>query len=129
MHPDWNPFSERFDADIAAIFVDDKVPYTKFIRPICLSPTELDVISGFVAGWGQGEDTSKNHESLPKHISISIHNNEHCFLESPEFITFASKRTICAGDRDMRGRGLRQARNKILPEGTRFSFSDERRSM
>lgn len=103
IHPDWNPFNRRYDADIAAIIMDDEVPYTKFIRPICLSTLEVNSEKGFVAGWGQSADTSKNHENIPQHIKISIHNNEFCFLESNEFVAIASRRTVCAGDRDMRG--------------------------
>jgi hypothetical protein len=103
IHPDWNPFNQKYDADIAAIILDDDIPYTKFIRPICLSSTEQDVKFGFVAGWGESEDKSKEHENVPKQIKIPIHPNEHCFLESAEFVKISSKRTICGGSRDNTG--------------------------
>lgn len=100
IHPDWNPSTTRYDADIAALVMDDEIPYTKYIRPICMSPVEIDVRVGYVTGWGESEDTTKEHENLPKQIKIPIHSNEHCFLESEEFTQIASKRTICGGARD-----------------------------
>jgi secreted trypsin-like serine protease len=103
IHPDWNPFNLKYDADIAALILDDEVPYTKYIRPICLSTTELVSNEGYVTGWGRSEDTTKEHETIPKQIKIPIHSNENCFLESTEFTKISSKRTICGGARDGTG--------------------------
>lgn len=100
IHPDWNPSNKRYDADIAALIVEDEVPYTKYIRPICLSLNELEVGEGYVTGWGESQDKTKEHENLPKQIKIPIHDNEKCFLESNEFVQIASGRTICGGARD-----------------------------
>lgn len=100
LHPDWNPNNQKYDADIAAIILDDEVPYTKYIRPVCLPPNEIVAKEGYVIGWGKSEDTTKEHENIPKQIKIPIHPNEHCFLESPEFTKISSKRTICGGARD-----------------------------
>lgn len=83
--------------------MDDEAPYTKFIRPICLSPAELTASEGYVSGWGESEDTSKDHENIPKQIKVPILPNESCFLESPEFAKLASKRTICGGARNGTG--------------------------
>lgn len=103
IHPDWNPFSRKYDADIAALILDEEVPYTKYIRPICLSPIDLNLKEGYVSGWGKSEDTTKDHENIPKHIKIPILDNENCFLESTEFTIISSKRTICGGARDGTG--------------------------
>lgn len=103
IHPDWNPFNRRYDADIAALILDDEVPYTKYIRPICLPVAESTVKNGFIAGWGQSEDKEKDHENIPKQLSIPIHANEHCFLESVEFTRISSRRTICGGAKNKRG--------------------------
>lgn len=100
IHPDWNPFNKRYDADIAALVVEDDIPYTKFIRPICLSPVEQNVNEGYVTGWGESEDKTKEHENLPKQIKIPILANENCIFESPEFSKIASVRTFCGGSRD-----------------------------
>ena len=103
IHPEWNPFNQRHDADIAALTTEDEIPYTKYIRPICLAQTELMAIEGYVAGWGESEDRSKVHENLPKQIKIPIHANEFCFLESVEFTKISSLRTFCGGARNMTG--------------------------
>lgn len=103
IHPDWNPSSKRYDADIAAIIVEDEVPYTKYIRPICLPTNELNAKEGYVTGWGESQDKTKEHENLPKQIKIPIHSNEKCFLESNEFVNIASERTICGGARNNSG--------------------------
>lgn len=103
MHPDWNPFVQRYDADIAAITVEHDVPYTQFIRPICLASAEITALEGQVAGWGKSEDETKLHENIPKELRVPIWTNEHCFLESNEFVKVASKRTLCAGSRDGAG--------------------------
>lgn len=107
LHPDWNPYVEKYDADIAAIILEGEVPYTQFIRPVCIASSSLEIdsgfASGFVTGWGKSEDQTKIHENIPKELSIPIWTNEHCFLESNEFVKVASKRTFCAGSRDGRG--------------------------
>lgn len=103
IHPEWNPFEARYDADIAAIIVDDEIPYTKFIRPICVSQTDLNINEGYVTGWGESEDKNKVHETIPKQLKIPIHENDRCFLESNQFVKIASLRTICGGDRKYSG--------------------------
>lgn len=99
IHPDWNPFNQRYDADIAALVMDDGVPYTKYIRPICLSPAESNIKDGYIAGWGESADKTKIHENIPKEIKTPILPNESCFLESSEFALIGSTRTICGGDK------------------------------
>ena len=100
IHPEWNPFNQRYDADIAVLIMEDEILYTKYIRPICLSLTELAAKEGYVTGWGKSEDTSKTHENLPKQIKIPILENEDCFLENHKFSFISSKRTFCGGARD-----------------------------
>lgn len=100
IHPDWNPFNQRYDADIAALVVEDDIPYTKYIRPICLPAAEQSAKEGYVTGWGESEDNTKVHENIPKQIKIPIHANEKCFLESGEFAKISSLRTFCGGARD-----------------------------
>lgn len=103
LHPDWNPAGRRWDADIAALILDDEVPYTKYIRPICLPTTSLDMREGWMAGWGESEDKTKEHENIPRQLKLPIVSNEDCFIESYALAQIASKRTICAGARDKRG--------------------------
>ena len=103
LHPDWNPYSNTYDADIAVLIVQNDVPLTTFIQPICIGSSDLGFKKGFITGWGKSEDETKRHENKPKELEIPIWTNEHCFLESNEFVKIASKRTFCAGSRDGRG--------------------------
>ena len=103
IHPDWNPFTKRYDADIAALFMEDEIPYNKYIYPVCLPQFEMGAKEGYVTGWGESEDKSKVHENLPKQIKTPIHANEDCFLESVEFSKISSKRTFCGGARNTTG--------------------------
>lgn len=102
VHPDWNPNIARYDADIAALIVEFEVPLTTFIKPVCIASNEMDVNGGSVTGWGKSENEQKEHENKPKELKIPIWSNEHCFLESSEFVNIASKRTFCAGSKDGR---------------------------
>ena len=103
VHPDWNPFSQRYDADIAVLMMEDEIPYTEYIRPICVPEAELTAKEGYIAGWGKSEVKSKIHENIPKQIKTPIHANEDCFLEDKNFLEISSKRTFCAGNRNWTG--------------------------
>jgi secreted trypsin-like serine protease len=103
IHPDWNPFNRRYDADIAAMILDDNIPYTKYIRPICIPSIESKSNEGWISGWGKSEDPKNKYENIPKQLKIPIHDNEHCFLESVEFTVISSRRTICGGAKDKKG--------------------------
>lgn len=103
IHPDWNPSSRRYDADIACLMLDEDVPFTKYIRPICLPTSNMVAREGWIAGWGSSEDKTKEHENIPRQVKVPVHSNENCFLESQQFTQIASKRTICAGAKDKRG--------------------------
>lgn len=68
IHDRWNPFVQGYDDDIALLILDDNVPVTKYIRPICMwksSAGILKVNEGFVAGWGKTESSNKNYRRLP----------------------------------------------------------------
>jgi hypothetical protein len=99
LHDDWNPSTRSFDADIAMLLVEDEVPMTKSIKPICLwqSSVEPDVKEGFIAGWGKSGRES--FEKIPKQLKIPIKNGVDCLLDNPVFTQIASKRTICGGSK------------------------------
>jgi secreted trypsin-like serine protease len=103
LHPEWNPHVDKYDADIAVLIVENEVPLTTFIRPVCIASSDTGLNKGFVTGWGKSEDTTKVHENRPKELEIPIWTNEYCFLESNQFVRIASRRTFCAGNRDGRG--------------------------
>lgn len=68
IHPDWDPNSDNFDANIALIELNGNVNFNEFIQPICLwnfdfkPPTD----DGIIVGYGKSEDETKEHENIPK---------------------------------------------------------------
>ncbi|CAO1385621.1 unnamed protein product [Diamesa hyperborea] len=100
IHPDWNPSSFKYDADLAMIQVENAISFTNLIKPVCLwTGDELDTAEGSVVGWGKSE-SSKKHDDEPKEITVPIVSNEVCFLEQPELSIISSVRTFCGGARD-----------------------------
>jgi hypothetical protein len=100
MHPDWNPFAETFDADIAVLVLDIKVIFSKNIQPICLVPSASNIASithSIVVGFGQSEDPTKIHENVAKVISNPIVTNQVCFKHDLGLKKISSGRTFCAG--------------------------------
>lgn len=58
IHSDWNFEDDRYDADIAIAVLYRTIPFSKFVKPICLwtqSSNHDDLVgkSGRVAGWGK----------------------------------------------------------------------------
>lgn len=106
MHPDWHPFIESYDADIAVLVTNTDVKFDSNIQPICIvQPNTIlsEVPNGFVAGYGKSEDDTKTHENIPKVLEMPIHKNEDCFLKNNVLATISSKRTFCGGSGNGRG--------------------------
>ena len=106
VHPDWNSYDERRDADIAIMtFKSDEIPSSKFIQPMCLwegdaPPTQTQ---GHVQGWGMNRKSGNKNEEIPTKLEIPIHTNEHCWYTEPGLLASSSLRTFCAGKADGRG--------------------------
>lgn len=100
IHDDWNPNSESFDADIALLTVDDEIPSTRLIKPICLWEGKLvpRVKDGWIAGWGKSA-SSAIHENIPKQLNIPVVNSVDCLLDNHAFSKVASRRTFCGGSK------------------------------
>jgi hypothetical protein len=105
IHPHWNPYIERFDADLAILILDTAITFTSRIIPICImNPSQdIEIKEGILIGWGQSEDKSKRYETIPRQLKISIKRNVECFLDNYEFAKIASNRTFCAGNKDGTG--------------------------
>lgn len=105
VHPQWNPFVARFDADIAVILLENSINFASNIVPICMINSGEDSQSqeGIIVGYGQSEDKTKNHETIPRVLKVPIKKNEDCFLENFLFAKLSSKRTFCAGLRNGTG--------------------------
>lgn len=100
VHEDWNPQIENVNADIAMIFVEDPITFSRNIKPICiLDPSiNFDLLSeGWAVGWGQSEDKTKKYEAFPRKLKVHILSNEDCFLKDPRQAKISSKQTFCAG--------------------------------
>lgn len=103
IHPDWNPYNKKYDADIAAVLLEFDAPLSNVIKPICMAPNELKSSEGYIAGWGKSEDETKPHENIPKQLKIPIVANDVCFLANSGLVNIASARTICGGTRNNSG--------------------------
>lgn len=99
VHPDWKPYGEKYDSDIAIIILESKVEITSTISPVCLWNTqssEPKVNKGTVVGWGKSESGGE-YENKPKELEVFVRSNEECFLKDPRFASISSANTFCAG--------------------------------
>lgn len=101
VHPDWNPNNARYDADIAALdFNSGKILLSSFVKPIAIwdSPQlNNSGLSGFVAGWGKGENPGRSYEPIPKNLLAPFYDSVECLIEAPALVTLFAKNTFCAG--------------------------------
>jgi len=101
MHPDYKPHHHKFDADLAMIFLEREVEFTRNIKPVCLPSADLENYSGYgtVVGWGRTEDSVNfgDHSDIPKQKSIQAVNDSFCYTEDDEIAKISSLRTFCAG--------------------------------
>lgn len=100
IHPEWSSHSENFDADIAVLVLETEVTYNKYILPSCVAfsgSNEAAITKGIVVGFGQSEDTTKVHETIPKVLEMPIHSNDDCFFKFHALLKLSSKRTFCGG--------------------------------
>lgn len=101
VHPSWDYNDERFDADIAIAVLLNRVPFSKFIRPICLwrstsSFTDIVGKSGVIAGWGMTEFDAVSTMS-PKWTKLPVVDTLSCIRSNVVFNRLTSDRTFCAG--------------------------------
>ncbi|XP_017875824.1 spermosin-like isoform X2 [Ceratina calcarata] len=106
LHPDYDA-SGSADADLGIIFLRERVEYSRWIKPICLwsGSTELQHVvgkSGYVVGWGRDENGNQYIEE-PRMSKAPIVSHAVCFWSNPNFVSFTSNRTFCAGSRDGSG--------------------------
>lgn len=106
IHGEWNPSNTEYDADISLLeFEIDSIHLNPFVQPICIwnSENEPNINKGEVVGWGQSEDKTRNHETVPKIVTALIQANEKCFLKTNALVKISSLRTFCAGLSDGSG--------------------------
>lgn len=105
VHPHWNPFVTRFDADIAVILLESELNFASNIVPVCMLSAGRDegAEEGIIVGYGQSDDKTKLHTSLPRALKIPLRGNEDCFLDNYEFAKIGSNRTFCGGSKNGSG--------------------------
>ena len=104
VHPDWQPKSDSYDGDIAAIVLLRTIQFTIFVQPLCLwdsTSNSADLInhSGIVAGFGKTQ-TSVAESSIPYWSELPVVDDRTCFESNSVFINMTSRRTFCGGNRD-----------------------------
>ncbi|CAO1440624.1 unnamed protein product, partial [Diamesa serratosioi] len=99
IHPDWNYLTDRYDADIAVIVIENPVQLSQFIFPACLwyENEEPTVKEGTIVGWGKTDLGLNIYESIPRQVKLKLVINNDCILGDPKFATISSNRTFCAG--------------------------------
>ena len=56
IHSDWKYFTEKYEADIALILLENKIQFSPSIYPICLwnkNNPEPSTKEGVIVGWGK----------------------------------------------------------------------------
>lgn len=102
VHPDWNAFSQSYDADIAILVLSEFVTFTNYIRPVCM-PTDDDIIdgaTGSIVGWGLTENRTRAHLEYPKQTLTNALNASYCLTTDSYVAIFSSKRSFCGGEGD-----------------------------
>ena len=134
-HEEFNPYSEKFEHDIALLQLSEPVKWRPKIRPVCL-PTvnqgSLDDAFGYVSGWGRdGTDVTDGKDgtdaSYPKklnYVSLKIQPKKTCYKdENWDKIMFCAgeadgKKDACAGDSG----GAFVVNSADNQQATKFSF-------
>ncbi|XP_047110776.1 CLIP domain-containing serine protease B9-like [Schistocerca piceifrons] len=100
IHPKYNnPFRKN---DIALVRVSSDIPYTDFIRPICL-PFENSNNTGSqvkyqIAGWGKQDSLDTNGSTVLQFAVVSITPTEECSpLQSRQVQPLSKATQMCAG--------------------------------
>jgi hypothetical protein len=98
MHPHWSPDVRIYDADIAVAILFRPITYTKYVKPICLGPSQthqnLGGKNGVVAGWGYISETNHNF-GQPRIVEIPIISRDECIRSEPTFGEIMTGRTFC----------------------------------
>lgn len=100
IHPDWNPSTLRYDADLAVLITDVPIQFTDYVFPVCLwnVPIDDDNIVGTVVGWGASERTQlTTFEKTPRQVQVKRVPSAACYEEFYRIAAISSNRTFCAG--------------------------------
>ena len=99
IHPDWNPYTSSYDADIAVLMLEQDVIFNQHIQPICMTSADSRIAAiteGFVVGNGKGGQENE-YENIPKILKMPIQTSRHCTEKDSTFKDLLTGRTFCAG--------------------------------
>lgn len=106
LHPDWNPYTDSFDADIAVVALTRTIQFTNFVKPICIWTATNDYkdligFYGIIAGYGKTSriDTPSDR---PYWTALPVVDEATCLRSNNDFRKITSSRTFCVGSRDGR---------------------------
>jgi len=101
MHEDWKPFNySKYHADIAMIWLETEVTFTKFIYPACLPSVSLQKFSGVgtIAGWGKYDSSATVITSdIPRYVEIRTEDSAFCYTNDSDVALMSSHLAFCAG--------------------------------
>lgn len=99
IHPDWDPFNQNYDSDIAVMKTTHQIQFTEFIQAICLWESEeiIPATSGIAIGYGPNGQTTVNNNGkrIAKKLQVFMHNNDECVAAEPRLKILTSNRTLC----------------------------------
>ena len=99
IHPDWNPHTSSYDADIAVLILEQDVIFNKYIQPICMTSSDPRIESmteGAVVGNGKG-GVHNEYEIIPKIHKMPIQSFQTCTKKDYVFKSLLTGRAFCAG--------------------------------
>lgn len=96
IHPDWDPKSSRYDADICLLIAGKEMEYSRYISPISLPSYDMVGAEGMIAGYGLTGDNTDRIEGALRQISVKRVSQEECLIHAGSLGNFSSTRTFCA---------------------------------
>lgn len=87
LHPEWNTYDLKADADLAIIVLTDRIEFQDF-QPICLPPASHNEITGLgtIIGWRKFDNHSSN---------TFVARNGKCLAIFPQIKDIITDRTFC----------------------------------
>ncbi|XP_017862556.1 PREDICTED: trypsin-7 [Drosophila arizonae] len=119
----------NFDNDIALLRLNDRVPITSFIRPICLPRVEKrdDLFVGtraIATGWGTLKEDGKP-SCLLQEVEVPVLDNDECVAQTNYTQKMITKNMMCSGYPGVGGRDSCQGDSggplvRLRPDDKRF---------
>lgn len=102
VHPEWDVYSDTYDANLAVLLLKELVLFTSYIRPVCIpaDDTLIDDVKGLVVGWGLREDGTKLNTEFIKRATVTALSVLDCLTKYPQVGVIPSPRTYCGQGED-----------------------------